>query len=120
MKHVSSRKIITYIAIVQFVPFLLFPWDLSPSSLIVIAILLALSALLGWALWSHKPWGRMLTIFTQGFNIIIRIITFFSNVYTTEGGLDWALLITYVLSIALSWAILSYIDKPEIQLVFES
>ncbi|MGC9393867.1 MAG: hypothetical protein ACP5J4_03340 [Anaerolineae bacterium] len=120
MKHVSSRKIITYIAIVQFVPFLLFPWNLSLSSLIFVIILLALSTFLGWALWSHKHWGRMLTIFTQGFNIIIRIITIFSNVYTAERGLDWALLITYVLSIALSWAILSYIDKPEIQLVFES
>jgi len=61
-----------------------------------------------------------LTIFTQGFNIIVRIITFFSNVYTAENGLNWVLLITYVLSIGLSWIILSYIDKPEIQLVFES
>jgi hypothetical protein len=120
MKHVSSQTIITYIAVVQVIPFLLFPWDLSLSSLIFVIILVALSAFLGWALRSHKPWGRMLTIFTQGFNIIVRIITFFSNVYTTEGGLNWALLVTYVLSIVLSWIILSYIDKPEIQLVFES
>ncbi|MFN2284203.1 MAG: hypothetical protein ACK2UQ_07260 [Anaerolineae bacterium] len=120
MKRVSSQTIISYIAVAQFVPFLLFPWDISPSSLIFVIILLALSAFLGWALWSHKPWGRMLTIFTQGFNIIVRIITFFSNVYTAENGLNWVLLITYVLSIGLSWIILSYIDKPEIQLVFES
>lgn len=120
MEHVSSRTIITYIAIAQFVPFLLFPWRFSLSSLIFVIILLALSAFLGWALWMHKPWGRMLTIFTQGFNILVRIITFFGNVYTTENGLDWALLITYTLSVVLSWIILSYIDKPEIQLVFES
>ena len=111
---------ITYIAIAQFVPFILFPWRFSLSSLIFIVILLALAAFLGWALWLHKPWGRMLTIFTQGFNIIVRIITFFGNVYTAERGLDWALLITYLLSATLSWVILSYIDKPEIQLVFES
>lgn len=120
MEHVSSKKIITYIAVGQFIPFLLFPWRFSLSSLIFVVILLALSAFLGWALWSRKPWGRMLTIFTQGFNIIIRIITFFGNVYTEESGPNWALLITYALSVVVSWIILSYIDKPEIQLMFES
>ena len=120
MEHVPSRTMISYIAIAQFVPFLLFPWRFSLSSMIFVFVLLALSSFLGWALWSHKPWGRTLTIFTQGFNILIRIITFFSNVYTPESGLNWALLVTYALSVMFSWIILSYIDKPEIQLVFES
>jgi hypothetical protein len=44
----------------------------------------------------------------------------FGNVYTVESGFKWAILITYLSSIALSWLILSYIDKPEVQLIFES
>ncbi len=120
MMKLDSRTKISYIAFVQVAPFLLFPWTFSMPSLIAALSLVVLSAFLGWALWTRKPWGRTLTIFTQGFNIVIRIITFFSNVYRVEQGVNWALLITYVLSVILSWLILSYIDKPEVQLLFES
>ena len=85
-----------------------------------IAILVLLSVFLGWALLHRKPWGRLLTIFVQGMNIIIRIITLFANVYSPESGLNVGLLVTYVLSIAISGFLLSYIDKPEMQLIFES
>ncbi|MBN1584265.1 MAG: hypothetical protein JXA89_26385 [Anaerolineae bacterium] len=119
MEQTSSRMI-TYIAIAQIVPFILFPWTMTLQSLVVVLVLALLCAFLGWALWSHKPWGRTLTIFTQGLNIVIRIITLFGNVYTVESGFKWAILITYLSSIVLSWLILSYIDKPEVQLIFES
>lgn len=119
MEQTSSR-VITYIAVGQFLPFVLFPWTLTIQSLVFLLILVALSAFLGWALWSHKPWGRTLTIFTQGLNIVVRIITLFANVYTPDGELKWAMLVTYLVSIVLSWLILSTIDKPEVQLLFES
>ena len=120
MEQTSSRSVITYIAVGQIAPFVLFPWTLSIQSLIFVLLLVLLCAFLGWALWSHKPWGRTLTIFTQGLNIVIRIITLFGNVYTPGGEFRWGILITYLISIALSWLILSYIDKPEVQLLFES
>jgi hypothetical protein len=44
----------------------------------------------------------------------------FANVYRPEEGLNVALLVTYVVSIALSVVFLSYIDRPEVQLAFES
>jgi hypothetical protein len=111
---------ITYIAVAQIVPFILFPWPMTLQSFILVLVLALLCAFLGWALWSHKPWGRKLTIFTQGLNIVIRLITLFGNVYTAESGFKWMMLITYLCSMALSWLILSYIDKPEVQLIFES
>jgi len=120
MEQPSPRTLISYIAVAQVVPFLLFPWTFSLQSLAFALVLMVMAAFLGWALWTHKPWGRKLTIFTQGFNIIVRLITFFPNVYQPGRGLNWALLITYLLSAVLSWVILSYIDKPEIQLIFES
>ena len=119
MEHSSTRGI-RIVALAQVVPLLLFPWDLSVRSLVFIAILILLAAFLGWALIQRKPWGRLLTIFVQGMNIIIRIITFFGNVYSPEAGLNAGLLVTYILSVVASGVLLSYIDRSETQLVFES
>jgi hypothetical protein len=115
-----SSRFITYIAFAQFVPLVLFPWDLSIRSVVFALILLLLSAFLGWSLLQRKPWGRKMTIFVQGLNIVVRIITFFGNVYGPEAGLNAPLLVTYLLAIVLSGAILSYIDRPEVQLAFEA
>ena len=115
-----SSRFITYIAFAQFVPLVLFPWDFSLRSAIFILILVSLCAFLGWALIQRKPWGRTLTIFVQGFNIVIRIITLFGNVYRPETGLNVGLLVTYLLAIVLSVAALGYIDRPEVQLAFEA
>lgn len=120
MEQLFPQKAISYIAFVQVIPFLLFPWSFSLASFVFILVLIGVSAFLGWSLWMHKSWGRKLTIFTQGFNIIIRLITFFPNVYRPERGVNWGLLVTYLLSAVMSWFILSFIDKPEIQLIFES
>ena len=116
----KPSRTITFVALAQFVPLVLFPWPWSFSSLVFIACIAALSAFLGWALLQRKWWGRTLTIFVQGFNVIIRVITLFHNVYSAENGVNVPLLITYVLSVAISVAILSYVDKPQVQLVFES
>ncbi len=114
----KQTQIITWIAWSQILPFILFPWPLSASSAILIALFVLMCAGLGWSLVHHKPWSRKLLIFTQGFNIIVRLITFWANVYSAQ-ALNWPILITYVLSVAASWLILTYIDRPEVQLVFE-
>jgi hypothetical protein len=119
MEHSSTRGI-RIVALAQVIPLLLFPWDLSVRSFVFIAVLILLAAFLGWALLQRKPWGRLLTIFVQGMNIIVRIITLFGNVYSPEAGVKFGLLVTYVLSAVASGVLLSYIDRPETQLVFES
>jgi hypothetical protein len=88
--------------------------------MVFILILILLCAFLGWALIRRKPWGRMLTIFVQGLNIVVRIITLFGNVYSPEAGLNVGLLATYLLAIVLSAVALGYIDRPEVQLAFEA
>jgi len=119
MKRSESRGI-QLVAVLQLVPLALFPWSVSVGSLVAIFVLALLCGFLGWALFNRKPWGRTLTIFVQGFNIIVRIITLFANVYEAERGADVPLLVTYVASGVLSWLILSYIDRSEVQLTFQS
>lgn len=116
----SQSRLITLVAVAQFIPLVLFPWDLSLGSVVAIVILLALSVFLGWTLLTRRAWGITLTIFVQGYNIIVRIITFWSNVYSETTGLDIALLVTYVLSVTISWVLLTRIDRPEVRLLFES
>jgi len=112
--------LITLVAVAQVVPLVLFPWPLRASSAVFIFILALLSALLGWALYRRKRWGITLTIFVQGMNVIVRIITFFGNVYRPGEGVDIALLLTYIASVVLSVVLLSSIDRPEIRLQFEA
>jgi len=115
-----QSRLITLVAVAQFVPLVLFPWPLRASSAAFIAVIALLSGLLGWALYRRKHWGITLTIFVQGMNVIVRILTFFGNVYGTDEGVDVAFLLTYIASVALSVVLLSSIDRPEVRLQFES
>jgi hypothetical protein len=116
----SQSRTILFVAIAQFVPLVLFPWGLTVGSVVAIVILLALSGFLGWVLLRRKAWGVTLTIFVQGLNVIVRLITLFANVFDEASGVDVGFLITYVASAALSLYLLSTIDKPEVRLLFGS
>jgi hypothetical protein len=98
----------------------LFPWRFSVSTIVFVLVLLALSAFLGWSLLQRRTWGITLTIFCQGLNVIVRIITVFGNVYDVAQGVNVALLLTYIVSVILSVLLLTYIDRPEVRLLFES
>jgi hypothetical protein len=116
----SQSRTILFVAVAQFVPLVLFPWGLSVGSAVAIVVLLALCVFLGWVLLRRKGWGVTLTIFVQGLNVVIRLITLFANVYDEASGVNFGLLITYVVSAAFSLFLLTTIDKPEVRLLFES
>jgi hypothetical protein len=116
----SQSRAITFVAIFQFVPLVLFPWQFSAGMIVIVVVLLALAAFLGWALLQRQRWGITLTIFCQGLNVIVRIITIFSNVYDVVQGVNVALLLTYIVSAILSVLLLTYIDRPDVRLLFES
>jgi Na+/alanine symporter len=117
---IPQSRLISLVAVAQFLPLVLFPWPIRASSAVFIAVLALLSSLLGWALYRRKHWGITLTIFVQGMNVIVRIITLLPNVYTAEAGLDLAFLLTDIVSVTLSIVMLSSIDRPEIRLEFGS
>jgi len=115
---------ITVIAVVQVLPVILVPPALYRSgSPLLFAVPVALFVLVGWALFTLRPVGRMMTIFLQGFNIIVRVpITLARTVPSKVPGTpaDVPLLVTSLLSIALSAVILYYVDQAEMQLLFEA
>jgi len=116
--------LITIIALFQIVPILLLPPNvLASTNRLLLLPPLAIFALLAWAMLTLRPVGRMLTIFLQGFNIIVRtLITLARTVPSKTPGtpVDFPLLVTSLISIALSTLILFYVDQPEMQLLFEA
>ena len=90
---------------------------------VVIALFVAVFAFLAWALLTFRPLGRTLTIVVQGFNILVRVLITLAKVVPSKvpgTPADVQLLVTSLVSIALSVLILLYVDQPEMQLLFES
>jgi len=107
------------VAILQFVPLLILPVATFRSiGVVLAALLVALFALLGVSLVRRRAWSSTASIFIQGFNILVRILVTVSQ-GVRDGKVDWWLLGTSVLSIALSAVILYYIDQPDIQVLMQ-
>jgi hypothetical protein len=112
----KSDKYIWGIAILQFIPTLLFPPQVLGSAGIVLLILpVVLFALLGWALVRRRPWALTTSIFVQGFNIIIRIMMLLPRI-VVKGQLDVPWIVASVLAVILSGAFLLLLEKPEVQI----
>jgi len=116
--------LIIIIAIVQIIPVLLLPPVLLRSvNPVLLLIPLGVFAALFWALVTLRPLGRLMTIFLQGFNIIVRLLLVLARVVPSkkpDTPADIPLLVTSLLSIAGSTIILYYVDRSETQLLFEA
>jgi len=127
-KEIEVKKgrpvLITVIALLQIVPIILLPPRFYPSLGRLFLILpLVVFGVLGWALLTWRPVGRMLTIFLQGFNVIVRVLITMARIVPSKvpgTPVDTSLLLTSLVSVGLSVVILLYIDQPEVQLLFEA
>jgi hypothetical protein len=115
---------IVVIALLQIIPVLLLPPKILFSiNRLLFVIPVVIFALLAWALLTLRPVGRLMTIFVQGFHIIVRLLITLSRVIPSKAPgtpADIPLLVTSLLAIALSALILFYVDQPEMQLLFEA
>lgn len=116
----TRPTIVTIVAIFQFIPAFLLPPEmlLSAGPLLLLAPA-ALFVVMGWALLTLQPWATTLTIFVQGFNAITRFLILWPQASPGEST-NWAFIITSVASVALSTAILSMIDRPNVQVAFQA
>lgn len=115
---------IVVIALLQIIPILLLPPKILQSMNRLLFIVPAvIFALLAWALLTLRPVGRLMTIFVQGFHIIVRLLITISRVVPSKAvgtPADIPLLTTSLIAIAMSALILFYVDQPEMQLLFEA
>jgi hypothetical protein len=81
----------------------------------------AVFALLGFNLIRLKDWARTATVFVQGLNIIVRLLTLVSNVVPrgTDPEVNTMLLMTALVSMFLSGVVLYLIEQPDIQLIMQ-
>lgn len=110
------------IAVLQVVaPLTLPPQLLADIALPLWIIIAAVFALIGVNLLRLRDWARVATVFVQGFNIIVRLLTLVSGAVApgTENGLNVALLVTAILSMMVSGLIMYYVDHPDIQLIMQ-
>ena len=115
----TRPTIVTIVAIFQFIPALLLPPEMLLSAGLLLLAPAALFVFMGWALLTLKPWATTLTIFVQGFNAITRFLILWPQASPAEST-NWAFIITSVASVALSTAILTIIDRPNVQVAFQA
>ncbi len=112
----KADKFIRAIAILQFIPTLMFPPAvLAGAKITVLALPLVLFALLGWGLVRRRPWALTMSVFMQGFNIIIRVLMLLPRV-VNNGAIDMAWLVSSILAVALSLVFLFLLEKPDVQI----
>jgi len=124
-KNISQPTIVTILLILQFIPLLLFPVSVySPTSqqwwLPVILTILAIFAVIKITVQrTSELWPWYLVSFSQGFNVISRLMMLMPHATINVEGTqvaDLAYIITNVVSIILSAGYISFAELPDVRL----
>lgn len=124
-KFFTRPSIVTILLILQIIPLLLFPPQVfSPTSqewwlpvLLAVLVLIAIFQLVfrrTVALW---PW--YLVSFSQGFNIISRLMMFMPHASRTIGDsvqVDWLYIILSIVSVVISMIYIIYCELPDVRM----
>ena len=116
----SRPAVVTFVAILQFIPAFMLPPELLISvNPVLFLVPLAFFAFLGWAMLTLKRWALTLCIFVQGLNVIARFLILFPQALGEE-GLNWSFVTTSLAAVVLSSVILYVTDRPKVQLAFRA
>lgn len=109
-----DNRILLFFALPVLAPLLLPPQVLLQG----IGVVLFVAALLlatGYFLHQGKQLALTFMIFLQGLNFVVRMMLFFSRSIDAKGIVDWAFIITSILSMALSFYLLMRLDAVDIR-----
>ena len=89
---------------------------LTSPLIIAIIVIIALLAL-GLAVLRGRSWALTLSIFLQGFNVIVRLMMLMSRAVRPDGGVEVEFVISSLLAITVSWYVLYRLDRPDIRVL---
>ena len=95
---------------------LLYPPDTLFGSAIVLIVALAFFIGLGIFLWQGRSPALTFCIFIQGVNVIVRLMMFFSNSFSSDGVLNAVYFITCLAGMGLSIWLLLRLDRQDVRL----
>jgi len=107
----------------QVIPIILYPPTLMASGAAVLAVVAVAYLALGFMVLRGRSWALTLTIFSQGLNVIVRLMMFFSQAVILVGEtrvVNVAWIITGLVSIALSVWFLLRLDRSDVRLLMTS
>jgi len=114
----KSQSNLLLIYVLQFLSLLVFP----PATLIggwwAVLVVLAVFALLGIGLRRGNPAALYMSMFLQGFNVIVRLMMLFPHARLSDaqgGGFDVLFIATSLIAIAASSWFLQRLDRPDVR-----
>ncbi len=111
----STLERILIFYILPVVAVLLYPPQMLVRGIGVLAVVVVLFILLGVLLQQGRSLALTFSIFVQGLNVIIRLMTFWNNGFSREGVPNVAFIITCLLGLALSFWLLVRLDHQDIR-----
>ncbi len=113
----TNQRVLLFFVLPLIAP-LLYPPETLLAGLPVVAVAVAVFVFIGVLLWRGQRLALTFSIFLQGFNVISRLMMFFSNSVerTAEGGANvhWVYFVTALLSIGLSTWLLLRLDRADV------
>lgn len=112
----TLQKLLFFI-ILPIVAILMYPPSFILSGLPVISVVAILYILLGVLIWRGRSLALTFAIFTQGLNVIVRLMMFFSNSFSKTGEPAFDYLGLTLLAMVLSMYLLLRLDKNDVRLM---
>lgn len=124
-KKIAQPAVVSILLILQFIPLLLFPPDTFSGTsqqwwLPVLLTVLTIFATIK-IVWQRTtelyPW--YLVSFSQGFNVISRLMMLMPHATNNVGGVykaDWIYIITNILAIVISYGYIIFAELPDVRL----
>ena len=113
----TSQRVLLFFILPLLGP-LLYPPETLLGALPVVGVGAAVFILIGVMLWRGRSLALTFSIFLQGFNVIIRLMMFFSNSVerTASGGANvhWVYFVLSLLSIGFSLWLLLRLDRSDV------
>ena len=102
----------------QVIPLLIFPLSILQAGFLAVGVAAIAVLALGFMVLRGRTWALTMSIFLQGFNVVIRLMMLFPHAIRPEssgGGVDVPFIVSSVLAIAISGWFLYRLDRPDIR-----